>query len=173
MRKNESNRTFRSYHDYGQGPPCSDKGRCRCALSTLNIALWNTLVKAFSSGLSQPATEDSEAARGTMRMRGGDHAWFLSPCTELFGVRLCLRCVVLCCRLKACSHLHPRGEGMLPCGCTISLQSPPSLTVLSDCFVLFFLLSFYSIPYLRITRVYCCCCFLLSFFVFSLYIQTY
>ena len=47
--------------------------------------------------LSQPATEDSEAARGTMRMRGGDHAWFQSPCTELFGVRLCLSlcCVVL------------------------------------------------------------------------------
>ena len=26
------------------------------------------------------------------------------------------------------------GEGMLPCGCTVSLQSPPSLTVLSDFF---------------------------------------
>ena len=26
---------------------------------------------------------------------------------------------------------------MLPCGCTVSLQSPPSLTVLSDFFFLF------------------------------------
>ena len=55
------------------------------------------------------------------------------------------------------------GEGMLPCGCTVSLQSPPSLTVLSDfvfvlfCFVFCFL--------------FCCCCFL-SFcclFVYTFY----
>ena len=57
--ENRSNRTFRSYH--GQGPPCSDKGRCRCALSNLNIAMEYT-VKAFSSGLSQPATDLPRAA---------------------------------------------------------------------------------------------------------------
>ena len=65
------------------------------------------------------------------------------------------------------------GEGMLPCGCTVSLQSPPSLTVLSDFFFLFcfvfclFVVFFFfdilqhSIP----TRVYCCF-FCLSFLSF-------
>ena len=53
--------------------------------------------------------------------------------------------------LASCSRGAPCrcGEGMLPCGCTVSLLSPPSLTVLFDflilviCFVfLFFVCSF-------------------------------
>ena len=56
---------------------------------------------------------------------------------------------------------------MLPCGCTVSLQSPPSLTVLSDFFVVvlfcfvfvfFFLLSFLYIHFTafhtNVLRVY-------------------
>ena len=45
------------------------------------------------------------------------------------------------------------GEGMLPCGYTVSLQSPPSLTVLSE----FFLFFVFCLSYIHITRVYCCC----------------
>ena len=49
------------------------------------------------------------------------------------------------------------GEGMLPCGCTVSLQSPPSLTVLSDfCFVFF--------------CFFCCFfCLFVVFFVYTFY----
>ena len=61
---------------------------------------------------------------------------------------------------------------MLPCGCTASLQSPPSLTVLSDFFVLFFVFVFL---FLSIPTYYACILLLLFFvfFVFSLSVNSY
>ena len=76
---------------------------------------------------------------------------------------------------------------MLPCGCTVSLQSPPSLTVLSDFFVLFcfvlgfvfciffvFFCIFLYILQHSIPTYYACILlfFFVVFFVFSLYMYT-
>ena len=66
---------------------------------------------------------------------------------------------------------------MLPCGCTVSLQSPPSLTVLSDflfvCFLSFFGLFVVFFQH-SIPTYYACILLLLFFvfFVFSLYMYT-
>ena len=53
------------------------------------------------------------------------------------------------------------GEGMLPCGCTVSLQSPPSLTVLSDFFSFFRCFFFFF------------CCLFVVFFVHFTAFHTY
>ena len=44
------------------------------------------------------------------------------------------------------------GEGMLPCGCTVSLPSPPSLTVLFDFHCYYYMLLLF-IYYLRLERM--------------------
>ena len=98
--ENRSNRTFRSYHDYGQGPTCSsDKGRCRCALSNLNIAMEYT-GEGFLFGFVA-ARHRSSARRFEIS--------YLCACAEvivsvtmhrvIWGSPLPF--VVLCCRLRA------------------------------------------------------------------------
>ena len=71
--------------------------------------------------------------------------------------------------LASCSRGAPCrcGEGMLPCGCTVSLQSPPSLTVLSD-FLIIFVFVVCCLFFL-----FFCLCFFVLFFLVNVFVYIY
>ena len=93
--ENRSNCTFRTYH--GQGPPCSDKGRCRCALSNLNIAMEYT-GEGFLFGFVA-ARHRSSARRFEISYLCACAEVIVSVTTMHWGSPLPF--VVLCCRLRA------------------------------------------------------------------------
>ena len=59
------------------------------------------------------------------------------------------------------------GEGMLPCGCTVSLPSPPSLTVLFDFHCYYYLFIIYKYIFFCFCFLFCFVCFCFVFFFLS------